>query len=142
MFGQRKQIYWTSKLDSTRPLFGTRGPKHGNLGPASAVTVVADYKNSPTLLLHASKKEWEGNIVYADNHTEFTTTMFPVQTGWDCAGSTGSLDKDNIFCMDFICGGSATTSGAAAQGDAILAFTIGGPTATNGALVYDKEIVP
>ena len=44
--------------------------------------------------------------------------------------------------MDFTCGGPATTSGAAAQGDAILAFTIGAPTATNGALVYDTPIVP
>lgn len=142
LFGQRKQIGWRASGDSSRPLLGTRGPKHLNTGPASAVCVPADYKNSPTLLLHASKKEWEGNIVYGDNHAEFTTTMFPQQTGYDCAGSSGTLDKDNIFCMDFLCGGPATTSGAAAQGDAILAFTIGAPTATNGALVYDTPIVP
>lgn len=137
LFGQRKQIGWIANGNSARPLFGTRGPKHLNTGPSSAVTVPIDYKNSPTLLLHGSKKEWCGNIIYGDNHAEFTTTMFPSQTGWDCAGSSGTLDKDNIFCMDFLCAGSA-----AAQGDAILAFTIGAPTAVNGALVYDTAIVP
>ena len=141
LFGQRKQVGWRASGDSSRPLFGTRGPKHANAGPSSAITVPADYKNSPTLLLHGSKKEWCGNIVFADNHAEFTTTLFPNQTGFDCAGSSGTLDKDNIFCMDFTCGGSGT-AGAAAQGDAILAFTIGSPTAVNGALVYDTAIAP
>ena len=67
--------------------------------------------------------------------------MFPTQTGYDCAGTSGTLDKDNIFCMDFLCGQSGT-AGAAKQGDAILAFTIGAPTADNGAVVYDTAIVP
>lgn len=141
LFGLRKAVGWRATGDSSRPLVGTRGPKHGNLGPASAVTVALDYKNSPTLLLHASKKEWEGNIVYADNHAEFTTTMFPVQTGYDCAGSSGTLDKDNIFCMDFLCGSSGA-SGAQKQGDAILAVTIGAPTELGGTVVYDTAIVP
>ncbi len=141
LFGQRKAVGWRASGDSSRPLFSTRGPKHANTGPASAVTVAADYKNSPTLLLHGSKKEWDGNVVFADNHCEYTTTMFPTQTGYDCAGTSGTLDKDNIFCMDFLCGQSGT-AGAAKQGDAILAFTIGAPTADNGAVVYDTAIVP
>ncbi len=137
----RKIVGWQANGDSARPLFGTRGPKHGNLGPASALILPADYKNSPTLLLHGSPKEWEGNICYSDNHTEFTTTFFPLQTGYDCAGGAGTLDKDNIFCMDFTCGAPAPFA-AQKQGDAILAFTIGGPTADNGAIVYDTAIVP
>lgn len=70
-------------------------------------------------------------------HADF----FPVQTGYDCAGGTGTLDKDNIFCMDFTCIGTGAAA-AAKQGDAILAFTIGAPTATNGAVVYDTATTP
>ncbi len=141
LFGGRYKTGWRANGDSARPLFGTRGPKHLNTGPNSALILPDAYRNSPTLLLHGSKKEWDGNIVFGDNHSEFTKTFFPQQTGYDCSGATGTLDKDNIFCMDFIC----TSSGSAPwanQGDAILAFTIGAPTAINGAVVYDANIVP
>ena len=141
LFGTRKDIGWRANGDSARPLFGTRGPKHGNTGPGSAIITPADYKGSPTLLLHGSKKEWDGNICYGDNHSEFTQTFFPTQTGYDCSGGSGTLDKDNIFCMDFTCIGTGAAS-AAKQGDAIIAFTIGAPTATNGAVVYDTLITP
>lgn len=141
LFGERKTISWKATGDSTKPLMGTRGPKHLNNGPSSAVTVPLSYKNSPTLLLHGTKKEWDGNIVFADNHAEFTATLFPIQTGFDCGGS-GTLDKDNIFCMDFLCAGGSGSTGAAKQGDAIIAITIGAPTADNGAVVYDTEVAP
>jgi len=140
LFGSRKTSGWKANGDSSRPLFGTRGPKHDNNGPGSAVLPPINYKNSPTLLLHGAKKEWAGNVVYGDNHAEFTTTFFPQQTSYDCAGS-GTLDKDGIFCMDFTCTGSGTTA-AQRQGDAILAFTIGQPTETNGIVTYDREMVP
>ncbi|MSR44416.1 MAG: prepilin-type N-terminal cleavage/methylation domain-containing protein [Phycisphaerales bacterium] len=140
LFGSRKLVAWKSNSDSSRPLLGTRGPKHANSGPLSAMTVATDFKNSPTLLLHGSKKEWDGNIVYADNHAEFTTTMFPIQTQFDCGGNF-SLDKDNIFCMDFLCGQTGL-AGAANQGDAILAITIGAPTTSNGTVIYDTAIAP
>lgn len=55
LFGQRKAISWRAVGDSTRPLLGTRGPRHANDGPASAQTDPVSYANSPTLLLHGSK---------------------------------------------------------------------------------------
>lgn len=141
LFGTRKDIGWRANGDSARPLFGTRGPRHLNQGPGSAIITPADYKGSPTLQLHGSKKEWAGNICYGDNHSEFTQTFFPTQTGYDCSGGSGTLDKDNIFCMDFTCIGTGAAA-AAKQGDAIIAFTIGAPTAINGAVVYDTLITP
>ena len=144
MFGERKKVYWKSGTDATKPLFGTRGPKHLNTGPASAVTDSLEYKNSPTLLFHGSKKEWAGNIVLGDSHTEFVTTMFPAQISFDCQGQ---LDQDNIFCADFLCG-QGTGNVALRQGDALLAITIGSvqaPSSTGGdigTLIYDKLIVP
>ena len=142
LFGQRKAISWRAVGDSTRPLLGTRGPRHTNDGPASAETDPNSYANSPTLLLHGSKKEWSGNIVFGDGHFEFLTTMFPTQTQFDCGGSEAT-SKDNIFAMDFLCNGATGAAGAAKQGDAIIAFTIKPPTSLNdGEVVYDKEIVP
>ena len=142
LFGQRKAISWRAVGDSTRPLLGTRGPRHTNDGPASAQTDPDSYANSPTLLLHGSKREWAGNVVFGDGHFEFLTTMFPTQTQFDCGGSE-ALTKDNIFAMDFLCNGATGAAGAAKQGDAIIAFTIKPPTSLNdGEVVYDKEIVP
>lgn len=142
LFGQRKALSWRAVGDSTRPLLGTRGPRHTNDGPASAETDPSSYANSPTLLLHGSKKEWDGNMVFGDGHFEFLTTMFPTQTQFDCGGSEAT-SKDNIFAMDFLCNGAAGAAGAAKQADAIIAFTIKSPTSLNdGEVVYDKEIVP
>ena len=142
LFGQRKAISWRAVGDSTRPLLGTRGPRHTNDGPASAETDPSSYANSPTLLLHGSKKEWSGNIMFGDGHFEFLTTMFPTQTQFDCGGSEAT-SKDNIFAMDFLCNGGTGAAGAAKQADAIIAFTIKPPTSLNdGEVVYDQEIVP
>lgn len=142
LFGQRKAISWRAVGDSTRPLLGTRGPRHTNDGPASAQTDPVSYANSPTLLLHGSKKEWSGNIVFGDGHFEFLNNMFPTQTQFDCGGSE-ALTKDNIFAMDFLCNGATGAAGAAKQADAIIAFTIKPPTSLNdGEVVYDQEIVP
>ena len=142
LFGQRKATSWRAVGDSTRPLLGTRGPRHTNDGPASAQTDPDSYANSPTLLLHGSKREWAGNVVFGDGHFEFLTTMFPTQTQFDCGGSE-ALTKDNIFAMDFLCNGATGVAGAAKQADAIIAFTMKPPTSLNeGEVVYDKEIVP
>ena len=142
LFGQRKALSWRAVGDSTRPLLGTRGPRHANDGPTSAATDADSYANSPTLLLHGSKKEWSGNIVFGDGHFEFLTTMFPTQTQFDCGGSEAT-SKDNIFAMDFLCNGATGAAGAAKQADAIIAFTIKSPTSLNdGEVVYDQEIVP
>ena len=142
LFGQRKATSWRAVGDSTRPLLGTRGPRHTNDGPASAQTDPDSYANSPTLLLHGSKREWAGNVVFGDGHFEFLTTMFPTQTQFDCGGSE-ALTKDNIFAMDFLCNGGTGAAGAAKQADAIIAFTIKPPTSLNdGEVVYDQEIVP
>ncbi len=145
LFGGRKKVYWKSGTDSTKPLFGTRGPKHSNTGPASAVTDTTEFSNSPTLLFHGSKKEWAGNIVFGDSHTEFSNTMFPAQVAFDCGGQ---LDQDNIFCADFLCGQGTGNFVALRQEDALLAITIGQPqaptaptaAADTGSVIYDNPI--
>ena len=144
LFGERKKVNWKSGTDSSKPLFGTRGPLHANTGPSSAITDAAELKNSPTLLLHGPKKEWHGNIVFGDNHAEYLTTIFPKQTAYDCQGQA---DQDNIFCADFTCGQGTLFGTALRQGDALICFTIGAhqPPLPNGlgdigTCAYDREI--
>jgi len=148
LVGKRYTEGWKSSGDPSRPVLGTRGVKHLNQG-TSAAAVATDYRQSPTLLLHGTKKEWDGNVIYADNHAEFTVTFYPKQTSYQCPNAGSTLDPDNIFNMDFACpqgGQPAGAAGAAKQGDAILAFTIGNPLHTplpetwGVTLVYDTLI--
>jgi len=139
LFGDRKKLGWLANGDSSRPLLGTRGVRHQNDGTQSPATP-ADYRQSPTLLLHGTRKEWSGNIIFADNHAEITNSFYPRQTSFQCPSAGTTPDPDNIFKMDFACGGSGTT-GAAKQADAILAFTIGTAVQeNNGSLVYDANL--
>ena len=145
LFGERKKLYWKSNTEATKVLFSTRGPKHTNIGPASAVTDPIEFKNSPTLLLMGSPKTWNGNGVFGDGHTEYLSTLFPPQTSFDCSGQ---LDQDNIFCADFLCGQGTGNFTALRQGDTLLAFTIGNVQAPIsgggdiGTLIYDRTIAP
>jgi prepilin-type N-terminal cleavage/methylation domain-containing protein len=88
--GERKKTNWRNSTDSTKPLLGTRGTKNGtNSGD--------NYRLSWTLQLHGSEKEWQGNIVYADNHTESLKTFLPNNVSWECGAV--NLSKDNIFMV-------------------------------------------
>jgi len=145
LVGKRYTDGWKNSGDSSRPLFGTRGIRHLNQGTPAAAAA-NEYKQSPTLLLHGNKKEWNGNVIYADNHGEFTITFYPKQTSYICPTANSTLEPDNIFNMDFACAQPGQPGGAASaakQGDAILAFTIGNPLHTEVpetwgvTLVYD-----
>jgi len=139
LFGERKKIGWRNTGDSSRPLLGTRGVRHANQG-TTAPAVATDYRLSPTLQLHGPRKEWNGNIIFADNHLEYCLSFFPKQTSFICPNAGSNLNPDNIFNMDFACGGSGT-AGAAKQGDAILAFVIGTAVQeNNGSCVYDANL--
>jgi len=143
LFGERKKLGWRASGDSSRPLLGTRGVKHTNDGTTVPATPV-DYRQSPTLLLHGTKKEWSGNIIFADNHAEITNTFYPKQTSFQCPNLGSTLEPDNIFKMDYACpaqGNPGGAVGAAKQADAILAFTIGiAVQENNGSLVYDANL--
>lgn len=102
--GDRKSVKWRNTNDATYPLLGTRGTGGtfnlgGFTGPGGAVSG-SEYELSPTLELHAAKGSWEGNIVFADNHTEQLDTFFPALTSHDSGTGTGKK-KDNIFSCEF-----------------------------------------
>ncbi|HMN96165.1 MAG TPA: prepilin-type N-terminal cleavage/methylation domain-containing protein [Phycisphaerales bacterium] len=129
MCGDRKKSFWRNTQSSSRPILGTRGTRQGEFtGP--------EYFNSPTLQLHGPKKEWQGNIVYADNHVETgLRTFFPATVSFEC-GAT-QLTKDNIFASEFTCYGTSNLLRQRA-GDTWLCYTIGAPTELFVAAQYDK----
>ena len=131
MIGERKKSHWRNTQNSARPILGTRGTKDG------AITG-DNYTKSPTLLLHGPKKEWQGNICYADNHVETgLKTFYPSAVSFEC-GAT-QLTKDNIFNADFpncYSGGSALVNKMKA-GDTWLTFVTGTPTESICGYVHD-----
>jgi prepilin-type N-terminal cleavage/methylation domain-containing protein len=91
--GARKTRKWRDTQDATYPVLSTRGVWRG-LPPGDE-----KYNNSPTLRLHGSKKEWVGNVVFADNHLEMLNSFYPKQTRYEL--DDGTQQKDNIFNYEF-----------------------------------------
>ena len=91
--GIRKARQWRDTQDATYPVLATRGVWRG-LPPGDD-----KYNRSPTLRLHGSKKEWSGNVVFADNHQELINSFYPKQTMYELGD--GTLQKDNIFNYEF-----------------------------------------
>ncbi len=120
--GARKKLYWTPSADSTKAVLGSRGPYNGCLTwPVSGASPVPNfnqdsYNKSYTLEMHGSPKEWEGNVCYADNHTEFTTNFYPNQCAYTCGDMPGPRN-DNIFAPDFV----GSNCGGLAEGDSWIA---------------------
>jgi hypothetical protein len=46
--------------------------------------------------MHGPKKEWVGNVVFADNHTDTINNFFPTQVSY-LPQNAIAIQKDNIF---------------------------------------------
>lgn len=131
MCGDRKKSFWRNTQASNRPILGTRGTRNG-------LVTGMEYTNSPTLQLHGPKKEWQGNMVYADNHVETgLRSFYPNAVSFEC-GNT-QLTKDNIFAAEFSCYGTSTIL-KQRSGDTWICYTIGAPQADFLSAQYDKEL--
>ncbi len=131
--GERKKSFWRNTQSSNRPIMGTRGTKDGAISGN-------EYTNSPTLLLHGAKKEWQGNLCYADNHVETgIKTFYPSAVSFEC-GAT-QLTKDNVFNSEFTCYGSSILAKQQA-GDTWICFVVGSPPpgGNNCSGVYDALV--
>lgn len=91
MFDKRKQQQWINSLDSKFAIVGNRGVEDGDVTPGSQV-----YKDSKTLEIHGSSKQWVGNICFNDNHIELLESFFPEGVNYQEIGSGNTL-QDNIF---------------------------------------------
>ena len=90
--GDRKTNTWRNNQRSDKPVFSTRGTKFGD-------TTTDEYRKSWTLLMMGPETEWQGNIIFNDNHAEYSKNFFPANTAYECGDR--ELTKDNIFDWEF-----------------------------------------
>jgi prepilin-type N-terminal cleavage/methylation domain-containing protein len=99
--GKRKANEWKDSQNSGTPCFGTRATGGTVLGSANGGSLQGDeYTKSPTLELHGPKQQWQGHVVFNDNHTETLTTFhaslvvyYPV--------NLIVQQKDNMYAAEF-----------------------------------------
>ena len=97
MSGERMHMHWKNTLDAQFIVLGNRGPAAGE--PDG---------RSHTCGPHGT---WAGNVMFADNHSEFISTFTPASL----KPRHGSTQPDNIFATEAGPGGD----------DCILSFTRG-----------------
>ncbi len=111
--GERKRGSWRQVSDGrARPVMSTRGTKDGVLSGD-------EYTKSPTLLLHGSEKEWQGNMIFNDARGVSVKSPYPDDVEYEC-GNQANYQKDNIFDDEFPCGINNSTVMA---GDTWLGLT-------------------
>lgn len=105
----RRDLQW--KVGATN---GSRFPIVGNRGVKNGSTNTADYTDSKTLLIHGAANEWEGMMVYNDDHVIFERTFTPVgmvcvpfgtplppgDTSCGTGTTAANMGLDNIFKAD------------------------------------------
>jgi prepilin-type N-terminal cleavage/methylation domain-containing protein len=105
---------WRNNGTAEQVQFGTRGPRDGAINGD-------ELTRSPTLLLHGAKKEWNGNIVYADAHVKLEQNF--LCANYACP-ETGDRNRDNIYRSEFACQGQTNSRAGA---DNWMGFVIGNP---------------
>jgi len=132
LVGQRKTTKWRSTATSNDPILGTRGPWHAANTPN---VVTNDYEKSYTLLLHGGDKQWVGNLVFADNHTDIAQTFYPSLVSYEPQEANGQLEKDNIFAHEF----TDFAGNGQQSGDCWLQMTKTAPSGAITLITYYKE---
>lgn len=100
--GARKKNRWTSNQDAATACFGTRGTGGSYLGQAFGGAMTGDdYTKSPTLDLHPPKKQWDGHVVFNDNHAETISGSFFAPLCTYLAQNSINMTKDNFFAAEF-----------------------------------------
>ncbi|MCE9619420.1 MAG: prepilin-type N-terminal cleavage/methylation domain-containing protein [Planctomycetes bacterium] len=93
LWGIRRDTQWKNTADSTKPLMSTRGLK-------------PSFRTDPNTSIHCyavgiigPKQEWNGNVCFADNHIDLTTSFKPEGVVYECGGADSK--RDDIFDADF-----------------------------------------
>jgi len=98
LFGLRKDVNWRNTNDSTKPLIGTRAPKLNADGSWDNNPTTGSAVSYATMMI-GPKKEWWGNLVYADNHVDLTKSFYPEGVVFECGTGGGGPQKDHIFVI-------------------------------------------
>ena len=92
---------------ATQAMVGNRGPSFegGGAGEWRLLDAAREREtgrkgiNSNTLLIHAGRRTWEGNVAYADGHVNFEAQADPPQMPWTFSGLPRGkqVRPDNLF---------------------------------------------
>lgn len=95
--GQRVRVKWRATQSSGDPVIATRGPY------APTGNIVQDsYRQDPVMEMHGARRQFRGNVVFNDNHTESVNTVYPSAVVYE-PRETGFVDPtaDNIYWPEF-----------------------------------------
>lgn len=104
MTGQRGREQWKDTLDSDFAIISNRGVENGSL-------TANLYETSLTLGLHGGRKQWVGNVCWADGHVSVEDSF--IKEGINYIDNSGT-NPDNLFnedTTDSQGGGGAVGSG-------------------------------
>ena len=89
---ERQLKQWRDSMASDFPVIANRGVQQGEFVNQQM------FNESLTLQIHGGKKEWDGNIVFNDNHVIVSKTFLPEGVNYVFGNTTKA---DNIFKNDF-----------------------------------------
>jgi prepilin-type N-terminal cleavage/methylation domain-containing protein len=90
--GDRRNYTWRNTGDSSKVVLGNRGTKDGDFE-------TDQYTRSWTLLFHGPEREWQGHVVFGDNHVEYSKSFFPPNVSFECGYD--QIYSDNMFAAEF-----------------------------------------
>lgn len=91
--GGRLRREWRDTMNSQFAVLGNRGP--GDPDEGGGVLDPDLYERSMTLSIHGNPRQWQGNIVYNDNHVAYHDNFVP--EGINTTNFDGELTFDNLF---------------------------------------------
>jgi prepilin-type N-terminal cleavage/methylation domain-containing protein len=99
--GARKRNSWKDDQNAGTPCFGTRATGGTVAGsPNGGATAGAEYEKSPTLELHGPKQQWDGHVVFNDNHAETLNNFYAALVVYYPQNSINQ-SRDNIYAAEF-----------------------------------------
>lgn len=127
--GKRKTFKWQNTQAEGDPMLSTRGTRDGDF-------TSEEYTRSQTLELHGPRHEWQGNIVFGDNHAETIRNFYPTLTSYERIDAQIGASKDNIFSFE-----NDDPNGPKASADAWLVISIApGTTEYAANAIYDELV--
>ena len=119
---ERQLKQWRDSMASDFPVIANRGVQQGEFVNQQM------FNESLTLQIHGGKKEWDGNIVFNDNHVIVSKTFLPEGINYVFNNTTKA---DNVFKNDFA-SDSGQSVNSAMGGDGWLVMISNNPAHMQG----------
>jgi prepilin-type N-terminal cleavage/methylation domain-containing protein len=138
--GARKRNNWKDDQNAGTPCFGTRGTGGVyNGSPNGGAVSGQEYTKSPTLELHGAKQQWDGHVVFNDNHAETLNNFYAALVVY-YPQNTINQSRDNIYAAEF--NDYPTTGSFQGSADAWMAMFSAAATTGNNVTPKWDQLLP